>query len=226
MSIKKWPEQERPRERLLAQGSAALSDAELLAVILRTGSRAKDAVALARDLLSHFKHLKTLLHARYEECAGVIGLGPAKYAQLQAVLEISRRYLFEKIHFNSAVKNAEMVKEYLVMQLGGLKRETFCCLLLDTKYHILDFKTLFQGSLARAEVYVREVVQLGLSRHAAAIIFAHNHPSGDSTPSEDDIQITKKLKMALSLVDIVVLDHMVIGLNTAVSMAELGLILN
>ncbi|PHS73225.1 MAG: hypothetical protein COB22_02915 [Cycloclasticus sp.] len=224
MSITDWPEQERPREKLLSRGAASLSDAELLAIFLRTGTKGVTAVDLSRLLLNQFGSLNALMHANQAEFCEGHGLGNAKYAQLQAVLEMARRYLNENISSKSVLNNPEDTKKFLKSQLAHQKREVFGCLHLDTKHQVITFEELFFGTIDSANVHPREVVKSILKHNAAAVIFAHNHPSGNSEPSQSDIDITKQLIKALKLIDVRVLDHFVIGNNDAVSLASLGYI--
>ena len=224
MTIKDWPEGERPREKLLAQGAGSLSDAELLAIFLRIGVKGKSAVDLARHLISEFGGLRFILQASEAQFCQHLGLGPAKYAQLQAVLEMSQRHLKESLHKEQAFSNPEDVKHYLTTHLRHLPHEVFCCLFLDSQHRLIEFKELFQGTIDGASVYPREVVKASLSTNAAAVIFAHNHPSGVSEPSSSDERITVKLVKALQLVDIRVLDHFIVGEGEVVSMAERGLL--
>ncbi len=226
MAITDWPENERPREKLLSRGATALSDAELLALFLRVGVRGKSAVDLARDLLGHFGSLTRLCAAQPEELIGMPGMGPAKYAQLQAVMELARRALSEQIVLAGDIFNAaETVKDWLRLAIGGLPHETFRVLLLDARHRLIDNVELFRGTLTQTSVYPREVVKLALSRNAAAVIFAHNHPSGVHEPSHADEQLTRTLRQALTLVDIRVLDHLIITAhNAAFSFAERGLL--
>lgn len=223
MSITEWPVQERPREKLLSKGSAALSDAELLAIFLRTGTRGKSAVDLSRDLLNGFGGLRPLLCASQQEFCRFNGLGEAKYAQLQAVLEMARRHLFEQIQRGDALSSPEQTKQYLTSQLRAYPHEVFAALYLDNRHRVIEFEVLFNGTIDGASVYPREIVKNALSKNAAAIIFAHNHPSGVAEPSMADRQITDKLKQALQLVDIRVLDHIIVG-DEMVSFAERGLL--
>ena len=225
MTIKDWPEGERPREKLLAQGANSLSDGELLAIFLRTGVSGKSAVDLARHLISEFGGLRFILQASEEQFCQHLGLGPAKYAQLQAVLEMSQRHLKQSLQKEEAFTNPKAVKEYLTSRLRHLPHEVFCCLFLDTQHRLIEFNELFQGTIDGASVYPREVVKASLSCNAAAVIFAHNHPSGVSEPSNSDERITEKLVQALQLVDVRVLDHFIVGEGEAVSMAERGLIM-
>jgi len=221
MAISDWPEGERPRERLLAQGAEALSDAELLAIFLRTGVKGKSAVDLARDLIKQFGGLRQLLAADLKTFSQAKGLGDAKYAQLQACLEMSRRFLLEAIERDGPISNPQEAKQYLLVKMRDYEKEVFACLFLDTKNHVIKFDELFTGSLNSAEVHPREVVKQALNHNAHAVIFAHNHPSGDNTPSQSDIQITQTLRDALSLIDIKVLDHLIIG-DQVQSLSELG----
>ena len=221
MAITDWPAGERPRERLLEQGANALSDAELLAIFLRTGVKGKSAVDLARDLLNEFGGLRQMFCTDEKEFCQVKGLGQAKYVQLQACLEMSRRFLRESLEREGPLTNPDDAKQFLLMRMRDYKKEVFACLFLDTKNRVIEFEELFIGSLYSAEVHPREVVKQALKHNANAVIFAHNHPSGDSKPSQSDIDITKTLRDALSLMDIKVLDHLIIG-NDVVSLAELG----
>ncbi|MBB5211653.1 RadC family protein [Microbulbifer hydrolyticus] len=224
MAITDWPAEERPREKLLAKGAAALSDAELLAIFLRTGLPGISAVDLARQLLADFGGLRPLLEAeRKVFCAGK-GLGDAKFVQLQAVLEMGRRHLAEDLKRANALTSPQAVRDYLSAQLRHRTREVFCCLFLDSQHRVIAYEELFEGTLNAASVYPREVVQAALARGAAAVILAHNHPSGVSEPSQADIHITGRLKDALALVDIRVLDHLIVGEGAGCSFAERGLI--
>jgi len=226
MSIKNWPSNERPREKMLLHGSSVLSDAELLAIFLRTGVKGKTSVDLARQLLTHFGNLRTLLHADLKAFSTIQGVGSAKYIELQAVLELSRRYLFEAVQESEVLENSFKTRQYLMAKLGCYKQEVFACLLLDSKNRMIAFKELFTGSIDRADVYPREVVKAALAHNAVAIIFAHNHPSGDPQPSSSDIALTKQLQAALNLVDIRVLDHIVVGSYQAISFVEQGLLVD
>ena len=224
MPITDWPEQERPREKLLARGPAALSDAELLAIFLRTGVRGKSAVDLARELLTRFGSLRALLEAGCAQFCESPGLGDAKYAQLQAVLEMARRHLQEKLVRGDALSNIDDTRAYLTACLRAYPHEVFGCLFLDNRHRVIAFEELFHGTLDGASVHPREVVKRALAHNAAALIFAHNHPSGVSEPSRADEQITLRLKEALALVDIRVLDHFIIGDGRALSLAERGIL--
>ncbi len=224
MSIKDWPADERPREKLLQRGAKALTDAELLAIFLRIGVQGKSAVDLARDLLLEFGSLKGLLDAdEYRFCESH-GLGPAKYAQLQAVLEMARRHFAEILERGSALTSPEITRAYLSAQLRGYSYEVFACLFLDNQHRVIALEELFRGTIDGASVYPREVAKRALFHHSAAVIFAHNHPSGINEPSQADRHITDKLRQALGLFDIRVLDHFIIGDGDPYSFAEHGLI--
>lgn len=225
MSITQWPTAERPREKLLLRGPAALSDAELLAIFLRTGVPGKTAVDLARDLLSEYGNLRTLLDADQKQFCRGYGLGLAKYVQLQAVLEMSRRHLRETLERGDALTNPAATRRYLSARLRGYAHEVFACLFLDNRHRVIAFDELFTGTLDGASVHPREVVKRALAHNAAAVIFAHNHPSGVAEPSPADTSLTQHLKNALALVDIRVLDHIMIGDGEhVVSLAERGLL--
>lgn len=222
MTIRLWPEAERPRERLLKQGSASLSDAELLAIFLRTGCAGLSAVDLARNAITTFGSLRALLEASETEFCKAKGLGQAKYVQLQAVLEMSRRYLGESLSKNTCLDSSNAVKSYLISHLRHRPSEVFAALFLDTQNHLIEYRELFQGTIDGASVYPREIVKLALELNSAAVIFAHNHPSGIAEPSSADKHITSKLADALGLVDIRTLDHIVVGEGDCVSFAERG----
>jgi len=214
---------ERPREKLLIKGAEALSDAELLAIFLRTGCKGFTAVDLAGQLLDNFGGLKPMLQASQTDFCLHKGLGSAKYAQLQAVLEMAKRHMFEQLSRGDALCSPTQTRHYLSSQLAGFPHEVFACLFLDNRNRVLAFEKMFYGTIDGASVYPREVVRMALKKNAAAVIFAHNHPSGVAEPSQADEQITKRLKDALALVDIRVLDHFVIG-DEVVSFAERGLL--
>ncbi|MBB1126588.1 RadC family protein [Thiospirillum jenense] len=224
MAITDWPEDERPREKLLKLGATALTDAELLAIFLRTGIPGKSAVDLARELLTEFNGLIGLFSANEHAFCQGKGLGAAKYAQLQAVLEMSRRYLREELGERDVLTNAAATRRYLKMHLRGYPYEVFACLFLDTRHRVIEYNELFRGSIDGASVHPREVIRAAMRCNAAAVIFAHNHPSGVAEPSNADVQITHQLKQALSLVEVRVLDHIIIGEDDGTSLAELGLI--
>jgi len=223
MSIRDWPEGERPREKLLARGSAALSDAELLAVLLGSGSRGKDAIALGRELLANAGGVAALL-GRPEQQIRAGGLGPAKRARIAAALELARRSLAEQLQERPSLGNPRDSGDYLRARLRHLPYEVFGCLYLDNRHRVLAFEELFRGTVDGASVHPREVVRACLKHNACAVIFAHNHPSGVAEPSAADRAITRELREALQLVGVRVLDHLVIGHGTPVSMAERGLL--
>jgi DNA repair protein RadC len=224
MTIRDWPSAERPREKLLQQGAMSLSDGELLAIFLRTGVKGKSAVDLARDLLLRFGSLRELINATQSEFCEANGLGTAKYVQLQAVMEISRRTAAQRLQRDSVLDSPQAVRSYLQRQLCNRSREVFGCLMLDSQHRVISFDELFFGTIDSASVHPREVVKQALKRNAAAVILAHNHPSGVAEPSHADCSITQRLKDALQLVDIRLLDHMVIGDGETVSLAERGLL--
>ena len=225
MAITDWPEDERPRERLLAQGAAALSDAELLALFLRVGLKGQSAVDLARTLIGHFGSLNRLFAASLAEFSAIPGMGPAKYAQLQAVLEMSRRALAEAMKQDSLLNTPDTVRDYLRLHLAGLRHEVFFALWLDAQNRLIAAEELFRGTLTQASVYPREVVKKALAHNAAAVVLAHNHPSGVAEPSSADSQLTRELKQALALVDVRVLDHFIVaGTASPLSFAERGLL--
>ncbi len=222
--IRDWPSRERPREKLLKLGPAALSDAELLAIFLRTGVAGRTAVDLARGLLSDFGGLRPLLEADRQHFCKHHGLGSAKYAQLQAVLEMARRHLQEQLQRADVLENPDATRMFLSSRLRHLPYEVFACLFLDNRHRVIEFEELFRGTIDGASVHPREVVRQALHYNAAAIILAHNHPSGVAEPSRADIQLTRRLVEALSLLDIRVIDHVVIGDGEGVSFAERGLL--
>ncbi|MFH1494952.1 MAG: DNA repair protein RadC [Pseudomonadota bacterium] len=225
MAITDWPEDERPRERLLKQGAASLSDAELLAIFLRMGITGKSAVDLARELLNHFGSLTSLFYASQTEFCAIPGLGPAKYAQLQAVLEMSRRALQEEmIRGGNVLNSPQAVKNYLRLALGGHEHEVFYALFLNAQNGLIASEELFRGSLTQTSVYPREILKRALHHNAAGVIFAHNHPSGVAEPSNADQILTQTLKNALSIIDTRVMDHFIIGSGTVLSFAERGLL--
>jgi len=222
MAITDWPEGERPREKLLSRGAEALSDAELLAIFLRVGVRGKSAVDLARELLGHFGNLTRLFAASRDECVAVHGLGDAKYAQLQAVLEMSRRALSEAMQERDTLASPAAVRDFLRLRLGGLAHEVFMGVFLDAQNRVVRSEELFRGTLTQTSVYPREVVKRALAHNAAGIILAHNHPSGVAEASQSDRWLTDQLRQALALVDVKVLDHFIIAGNHSVSFAERG----
>jgi len=224
MSIKDWPADERPREKLLQRGAKALTDAELLAIFLRVGAKGKSAVDLARDLLDDFGSLKELLSADEERFCMSHGLGQAKFAQLQAVMEMARRHFEEILQRGNALTSPEITRAYLSAQLRAYSYEVFGCLFLDNQHRVIVWEELFRGTIDGASVYPREVAKRALFHHAAAVIFAHNHPSGINEPSQADRHITEKLKQALGLFEIRVLDHFIVGDGLPYSFAEHGLL--
>ncbi|SEQ15483.1 DNA repair protein RadC [Ectothiorhodospira magna] len=223
MPITDWPAAERPREKLIAQGAAALSDAELLAIFLRTGVAGLTAVDLARNLLSRFGGLRPLLQAERVDFCAAHGLGEAKYAQLQAVLEMGRRHLSETLKRGDAITSPEHTRRYLSARLRDHPFEVFACLFLDNRHRVIAFEELFRGTIDGASVHPREVVRRALIHNAAAVILSHNHPSGIAEPSRADEAITRRLKEALGLIDVRVLDHIIVG-DELVSLAERGVI--
>lgn len=224
MPISSWPKAERPREKLLTKGPAALSDAELLAIFLRTGVNGKTAVDLSRELLNNYNGLRQLIESDEQAFCKTKGLGQAKYVQIQAAIELGRRYLAAGLDRADVLSNTQDTRTYLLSQLRAHPHEVFACLFLDNRNRIISFDKMFNGTIDGASVYPREVVKRALGHNAAAIIFAHNHPSGVAEPSKADQLLTQRLKDALALVDIRVLDHFVIGDNKAVSLAERGMI--
>ena len=224
MAISHWPASERPRERLIALGAAGLSDAELIALFLRTGIKGKSAVDLARELLSSFGGLRGLFAADHTALRKTKGLGAAKLAQLAAILEISRRTLGEELKSRSALTSPQAVRDYLRLALGGKEHEVFIVLFLDAQHRVLSSEELFRGTLTQTSVYPREIVKAALKNNAAAVIFAHNHPSGVAEPSQADELLTRQLKEALAMVDVKVLDHFIVAGRATLSFAERGLL--
>lgn len=224
MPITDWPSAERPREKLIAQGATALSDAELLAIFLRTGIQGKTAVDLGRDLLQKFGSLRDIVAANSEHFCRSRGLGLAKYVQLQAALEIAFRYLHESLQRNDVLKNPQDTQRYLVAKLRNHQREVFACLFLDNANRVIRYEELFHGTINSAMIHPREVVKKALQYNAAAVILAHNHPSGIAEASEADKHITKQLIQALKLVEIRVLDHIIVGDGQVTSFAAEGIL--
>ena len=224
MAITDWPLDDRPREKLLAKGAEVLSDAELVAIFLRTGVRGKSAVDLARETLGRFGSLTALFGAGNDAFCASPGLGQAKYAQLQAVLEMARRALREKLANGIALSSPQAVRDYLRLRLQALEHEVFVGVFLDAQNRLLAVEELFRGTLTQTSVYPREIVKRALSHNAASVIFAHNHPSGIAEPSRADEMLTQTLKQSLALVDVKVLDHFVVGSGAALSFAERGLL--
>ena len=224
MAITDWPVDDRPREKLLAKGADALSDAELLAIFLRTGIRGKSAVDLARDLLTSSGSLSALCSAGESDVCELPGMGQAKYAQLQAVMEMARRTLKEKLATGNALNSPSAVRDFLRMKLQALPHEVFFVLFLDAQNRVIGSEELFRGTLTQTSVYPREVVKRALHHNAGAVIFAHNHPSGVAEPSHADETLTQALKHALSLIDVRVLDHFIVAGSGVLSFAERGLL--
>lgn len=224
MTIPTWPRSERPREKLLAKGAAALSDAELIAIFLRTGTHGKTAVDIARQLLTDFGGLRQIIETDAKQFCNYHGLGTSKYVQIQAAIELGQRYLEAGMQKMNVLSDPQTTREFLRSKLRKYPYEVFAGLFLDNRHRIISFDELFRGTIDGASVYPREVVKQALDHNAAAVIFAHNHPSGVAEPSRADQMITKKLVQALGTVDIRVLDHFVIGDSQAISMAELGMI--
>ena len=224
MTIRQWHSSERPRERLLERGAQALSDAELVAVLLGSGVRGRSAVELARALLGEFGSLPALLAAGRARLLAQHGVGPARGAQLLAAIELSRRQFREALRLTSALESPEATRGFLLAQLRDRPYEVFCCLYLDSRHRLIAFEELFRGTIDRAGVHPREVLRQTLLHNAAAVMFAHNHPSGVLEPSQADELITRRLKEALALIDVRVLDHFIIGDGQCFSFCEAGLL--
>ncbi len=224
MSIRNWPGAERPREKLLERGAQALSDAELLALLLGAGIRGRSAVELAHALIVEFGSLRNLLNAEGPRCLELPGVGPARYAVLKAAIELSRRHFREALRIGPALAAPEATRNFLLAQLRDRPYEVFCCLYLDNRHRLIAFEELFRGTIDRAGVHPREVLRQTMLHNAAAVIFAHNHPSGVLEPSQADELITRRLKEALALLDVRVLDHIIIGDGLCYSFCEHGLL--
>ncbi|MES2911352.1 MAG: DNA repair protein RadC [Pseudomonadota bacterium] len=224
MLLKDIPKDSRPREKLLARGPGALSDAELLALLVRTGLQGKNALQIGEELVQKFGGVAGLLHATPEEIKNINGLGPAKTAELIAVLELARRALAEELKEKTLFATPQAVRDYLQLQLGSRPYEVFAVLFLDSQHRLIVLEEMFRGTLTQTSVYPREVVIRALALNAASVVLAHNHPSGTTKPSRADEALTQTLKSALALVDVRVLDHFVVTSAGAVSMAELGLL--
>lgn len=220
MAISDWPDGERPREKLIANGVSALSDAELLAIFLRVGVKGKSAVDLSRELLNTFGSLNGIFSASLAELSAVNGIGQSKYCQLQAIFEMSRRALNEDIQSGTLIQSPDKVRDYLTLTLMPLKHEVFMVIFLDAKNHVITHEILFEGTLTQSAVYPREIIKKVIAHHAAAIILAHNHPSGSLEPSQADIAITSSIKQAMQLIDVSVLDHLIVAGNQMYSFAE------
>jgi DNA repair protein RadC len=224
MAIRDWPGAERPREKLLERGAHALSDAELLALLLGSGTRGRSAVELARSLIAEFGSLRSLLNADGPRALAQAGGGPARYAVMQAALELTRRHFREALRLGPALAAPEATRTFLLAQLRDRPYEVFCCLYLDNRHRLIAFEELFRGTIDRAGVHPREVLRQTLLHNAAAVIFAHNHPSGVLEPSQADELITRRLKEALTLMDVRVLDHFIIGDGHCFSFCEHGIL--
>jgi DNA repair protein RadC len=223
MAISEWPLAKRPRERLLAEGAETLIDAELLAVLLRTGVRGKNAVELGSELLARFGSITGLLSAG-AELLDIKGLGEAKTAQFAAAIELARRAMREELSERPELTSPGAVRDYLRLALGRREHEVFVCIWLDAQHKVVGVEEPFRGTLTQTSVYPREIVKKALARNAAAVIFAHNHPSGVAQPSQADELLTRNLKEALALVEVKVLDHFIVAGNQAISFAERGLL--
>lgn len=222
MGINDWPAHERPRERLIAEGAQALSDAELLAVFLRIGVRGKTAVDLARDTMRHFGSLHAMFGASVKDFSALHGMGPAKFAQLQAVMELARRAMEEQLTSGHTLGSPQAVKDYLRVVFRNMGHESFVVLFLDVKNRLIATREMFRGTLTHTSVYPREVVKEALTHNACSVMLAHNHPSGTPDPSESDLLLTRTLMQALALIDVRILDHFVIAGHQVHSFAEHG----
>ena len=224
MTIKHWPESERPQEKLLKCGARALSDAELLALFIRSGTRGRTAIDIGRDLLSEFGGIRQILGLNRQRLCNFPGCGPARYALLQASLELSRRYLAQTLVRSGPLNSPHQAADFLTHQLRDLETEVFAMIYLDTRHQVITYKELFSGTLNGATVHPREVVKSVLEQNASAVILAHNHPSGVAEPSPSDITLTRRLKQSLGLIDVRLLDHLVIGDGECVSMSDRGIL--
>lgn len=224
MQIRDWPPGERPREKLLQMGSGSLTEAELLAIWLRHGTRGLSALDIARSLLVHFGSLRSVLSAERNALCRQRGVGPTRWAELQAALEIVRRHHLERLQSGPVLQSPRAAREYLIAKLRDREHEVFCCLYLDSRHRLINCEELFRGTVDGASVHPREVVKQALGRNATAVILAHNHPSGIAEPSQADEIITTRLRDALALVEIRLLDHLIIGDGNCTSLAEKGLI--
>lgn len=222
MSIRQWPLDDRPRKKLLAKGPKALTDAELLAIFLRVGRKGVNAKQMAQELIDYFGGLGPLLKADQKVFCAAKGLGQAKFCQLQATLELTRRYLDEQLRTEDILTSPEKVMDYLAIQMRDNHREVFAVMLLDTRHRLIELLELFFGTISSASVHPREVAMVALEKNASSVIVAHNHPSGSAEPSRADILITKRLKSALEIIDVKLLDHFVIGKGEIVSLAGMG----
>jgi DNA repair protein RadC len=224
LTIREWPESERPREKLLERGAQALSDAELLALLLGSGIKGRSAVDVARSLIADFGSLRELLSADRPRWEGKLGIGPARYATLMASIELARRHFREPLRSSSALSAPDFTRRFLLAQLRDRPYEVFCCLFLDNRHRLIAFEELFRGTIDGASVHPREVVRQALLRNAASVIIAHNHPSGVVDPSQADEGVTRRVRQALSLVDVRLLDHLIVGDGRCYSFSEHGLL--
>jgi DNA repair protein RadC len=213
MSIKQWPADDRPREKLIERGASALTDAELLAIFLRIGVVGKSAVELARELLDRFGSIADVVNAPRAAFCAVHGMGDAKYVQLQASVEIARRALASRLREMPLLNSPEVLNDFIQLSIGHERVEVFVALWLDTKCRLIEMQTLFRGTLTQTSVYPREVVRAAIDKHAASVIFAHNHPSGCNEPSHSDQRLTRHLRDALELIDVKVIDHCIVGVG-------------
>lgn len=220
MNINTSVEKEQPREKLLHQGAASLTDAELLAIFLRTGTRGKNVHVLSQELIQKYGGLKNLVAANYEECVSNTGVGMSKYVQLQASLELARRFLRQRLRKGEKIQGSSDTKDFLSMELGSEKVEIFSCMFLDNQHRLLDFQKLFRGTINTSHVHIREIIRQALLINSAAVIVAHNHPSGHCQPSSSDIRSTEKIRKAFDLMDIRFLDHCIVGDGQVYSFAE------
>ncbi|MDT0596429.1 RadC family protein [Glaciecola petra] len=224
MKIQEWPKDERPREKLIHYGASTLSDAELLAILINTGTQGQSAVELAKQALNEIGSIQAVMHAPPKQITKIAGLGLAKYAVLQACTELFKRSMAEQLAQQASFTSADAASEYLRVQLAQKKREVFAMLLLNSQHQLIAYREMFMGTINSAAVYPRELVKQVIDDNAAAVILAHNHPSGVAEPSQADIQITQRIQQAFALIDVTVLDHFVIGRSSAVSFAQRGLL--
>lgn len=224
MRIDQWPEHDRPREKLHEYGPGALTASELLAIVLQSGNASANALQLAQQLITEFGSLRGLLQADAPTLTHQQGIGPARVALLKAIQELARRYFTEKLTIGRTIGSPADTRQFLRAQLRDLQHEVFCCMYLDNRHRVLGFEELFRGTIDGTSVYPREVVKQALKYNAAALIVAHNHPSGVAEPSQADEQITRRLSAALALVDIRLLDHIIVGDGDATSLAGRGLL--
>jgi DNA repair protein RadC len=224
LAIRDWPESERPREKLLERGPQSLSDAELLALLLGSGIKGHSAVDLARSLLSEFGSLRDLLGADRRRWEGRLGIGPARCATLMAAMELARRHLREPLNRNSALSSPDSTHRFLLAQLRDRPYEVFSCLFLDNRHRLIAFEEVFRGTIDGASVHPREVIRQTIQHNAAAVIIAHNHPSGVTEPSQADEGVTRRLRQALALIDVRLLDHIIVGDGRCYSFSEHGLL--